>query len=81
MEEKGQQRVRTTLVRPAVLDYKIIKGMPEAVEEQVRACLRLGYALNSELLPMKVDQYNIVAQCVVLYADDEGENNDKTSEV
>jgi hypothetical protein len=55
--------------------------MPEAVEEQVRACLRLGYALNSELLPMKVDQYNIVAQCVVLYADDEGENNDKTSEV
>ena len=73
MEEKGQQRTRATMVRPPVLDYKIIKGMPEAVEEQVLACLRLGYVLNGELLPVKVDRYNIVAQSVVRYKSDEGE--------
>jgi len=48
--------------------------MPEAVEEAVKALLDYGWTLNSELIPMKVDRYTIVAQCVVLYADGEGEN-------
>jgi hypothetical protein len=47
--------------------------MPETVEETVKALLDKGWALNSELLPMKVDRYAIVAQCMVLYADSEGE--------
>ncbi len=81
MGEQGQQRIRSTVVRPAVLDYKIIKGMPETVEETVVALLNTGWALNSELIPMKVDRYTIVAQCMVLYAGSEGENNDKTSKV
>ncbi len=73
MGEQGQQRVRSAMVRPTVLDYKIIKGMPETVEATVKVLLDKGWTLNSEMLPMKVDRYSIVAQCMVLYADDEGE--------
>lgn len=56
-----------------VIDYRIIKGTSEGVEELVKALLNDGWTLNGELLPMKVDRYNIVAQGMILYADDEGE--------
>ena len=55
-----------------VLDYRIIKGTSEGVEELVKKLLNDGWTLNGELMPMKVDRYNIVAQGMILR--DEGEN-------
>lgn len=57
-----------------VLDYRIIKGTSEGVEELVKKLLADGWTLNGELMPMKVDRYNIVAQGMILCTDSEGEN-------
>lgn len=64
-----------------VLDYLIIKGLPENVEQEVQAHLRAGWKLNSELIPLKVDNYTIVAQCVVLYESEGEKQDDKTSKI
>jgi len=51
------------------LDYKIIQGFPEEVEEKVKSLLAIGWELGSEMYKMKVagENIDIVVQCVVLY--------------
>lgn len=57
----------TETIRPKVLDYRIIKGLPGEVEETVKALLNDGWTTNGELIPIKVDGYTIVAQGMILF--------------
>lgn len=52
-----------------VLDYRIIQGLPDTVEKEVKTLLEKNWQPYSEMLKMKApcSSIDIVIQCMVLY--------------
>ncbi len=50
-----------------VLDYKIVQGKPSIVESEVKDLLLQDWQPTGKLLQMRVQDTDIVIQCMVLY--------------
>jgi len=53
-----------------VLDYKIVQGLPSAVEKEVKELLTMDWQPSGEMYKMKApgcSGVDIVVQCMVLY--------------
>jgi len=50
-----------------ILDYKIIQGLPGRVEHEVKILLLQDWQPNGEMYKIKVQDNDIVVQCMVLY--------------
>jgi len=66
---KFRERTGELMINEPITDYKIIQGLPAAVELEVKILLNMGWRLNGDLHSIKtpLDNHNgIVVQCMII---------------
>ena len=61
----------TITYKPKVTNYKIVSGMPDQVTRWVQEMLDDGWDLNGKMEGMRIDNKDIVVQCMVKYKEEE----------
>ncbi len=59
------------------MKYKIVEGLPSAVEQEVQLLLANGWELNGQLFPRIHDGYHLVVQGMVSTTTEETEEKEE----
>lgn len=50
-----------------ILDYKLIRGLPHVVDEEVQTLLEFGWQPKGKPIKLKLSTCEILVQCMVRY--------------